>query len=66
MTGGNIKSAVFRAACRAALRPAKERKLTMQVAGGDALLRMLDMVTSLVPRLYWAVQPGNELYAILA
>ena len=30
MSGGNIKSAIFRAASRAALRPDKDRQLTMQ------------------------------------
>ena len=31
MSGGNVKSAVFRAASRAALRPDEDRKLAMQV-----------------------------------
>jgi len=31
MSGGNVKSAVFRAASRAALRPEEDRKLTMKV-----------------------------------
>ena len=30
MSGGNIKSAIFRAASRAALRPEKDRKLKME------------------------------------
>ena len=31
MSGGNVKSAVFRAASRAALRPDEDRKLAMKV-----------------------------------
>ena len=31
MSGGNVQSAVFRAASKAALRPDEERKLTMKV-----------------------------------
>lgn len=31
MSGGNVKSAVFRAVSRAALRPEEDRKLTMKV-----------------------------------
>ena len=37
MTGGNVRSAVFRAASKAALRPDEERKLTMKVCSAMPL-----------------------------